>query len=138
MAGKPYPEDVREAVLTDWAAGMSRAEIAGRQGLTSRQVETIVRRGRDNGDARAAKKRPSFERQERPFTEPDNASILASLAAENRPAGTPRRYLDIPNARLAASVQAGPRPRDVTALFFRDPPPGRSALSQRSTANANA
>lgn len=66
----------------------------------------------------------------------DNDAILAALAAEPRPRGTPRRYLDVPAGRIITPSEPPPVRRDVTARFFGDPPPGRSALCQRQPANA--
>lgn len=59
--------------------------------------------------------------------------ILAALAAEPRPPGTPWGY---PNVEVGAGMivvppAAPPPPRDVTATFFGDPPAGRSALDMR-------
>lgn len=60
-----------------------------------------------------------------------DAQILAALDAEPRPRGVRWGYPEIESAVLAKAPPAPLGPRDVTARFFGDPPPGRSALDMR-------
>ena len=140
-----------EAVLDAWAQGLKKAEIAQRLDTSQNRVEQIVRVARDKGDPRCAVRRKPGKpagadapdaalrrdvlraRRETQAGEDVNAEILAALAAEPRPAGTPWGF---PNAASRGSMigveQAQERVVvDITATFFGDPPPGHSALDMR-------
>ena len=152
MAGRKLHGRVDpESVLDAWAEGLTRAEIAERLHTSEHCVKQIVRVARDRGDPRCAVKRkpgkaptaavPNADlrreallaRREAQAGEKVNAEILAALAAEPRPAGVPWGF---PNAASQGSMigveQAEERVVvDITATFFGDPPPGRSALDMR-------
>lgn len=82
--------------------------------------------------ALAEQRREAIERQTaREAAEALNAEILRALKKERRPKGVARRYLEIASAALVEPVIVARGPVDLTARFFGDPPPGRSALDMR-------
>ncbi|TVR07414.1 MAG: hypothetical protein EA385_12870 [Salinarimonadaceae bacterium] len=115
-----------EQMLDAWAGGLTIAALMRQFRCSEHAVRQCVEHARDRGDTRAARRHEGS----RPDVDPGilNRRVLDALAAELRPPGTPRRYLDIAQGRLIEAVAPPPRRRDITAMFCGDPKPGRSAL----------